>query len=116
VLINLKGASPLRADLGIARTRDGAPFLIVELDVPGISPQVRETAARFRLSAAEAEVLGLLARGHADRQIGRKLFVSLATVRSHVGQILGKLGVRSRVQAALLANGLKPDLSDTDAH
>ncbi|HKX12052.1 MAG TPA: hypothetical protein VJP40_02780, partial [bacterium] len=39
--IHRNGNTPIRADLSIARTRDGGPFLIVELDIPGVSPQVR---------------------------------------------------------------------------
>jgi DNA-binding CsgD family transcriptional regulator len=108
-------ALSIHADLRVIQTRNGAPFVVAELEVPGISPRVKKAAANYRLSAAETEVLHWLARGLADREIGKKLFVSHATIRSHVGQILAKLGVHSRVQAALLGNGLKPDETDDEA-
>jgi len=71
-----------------------------------------EVARRAQLTAAETEVLGLLSRGLSDRQIARRRFVSPATVHTHVGRILAKLEVRSRVQAALLARGLDIEHDD----
>jgi LuxR family transcriptional regulator, maltose regulon positive regulatory protein len=53
------------------------------------------------LSAREAEVHELLAQGLTNREIGRRLFISEATVKVHVGRILDKLGVRSRTEAAI---------------
>lgn len=55
------------------------------------------------LTEREMEVLLLLARGLTNEQMGERLFLSPATVKSHVTRILGKLGVRSRVQAVILA-------------
>jgi len=55
------------------------------------------------LTERETEVLKLLARGKANKQIARELFISEKTVRSHVHSILAKLNVRSRTQAALYA-------------
>jgi DNA-binding NarL/FixJ family response regulator len=48
------------------------------------------------------EVLGVLARGHTNREIAGKLCVSVETVRTHVARILHKTGVGTRTQAALL--------------
>jgi DNA-binding NarL/FixJ family response regulator len=48
-------------------------------------------------------VLGQLARGLSNREIGRLLRVSEKTVKTHVSSILGKLGVQDRTQAALYA-------------
>jgi ATP/maltotriose-dependent transcriptional regulator MalT len=53
------------------------------------------------LSAREAEVYDLLAQGRSNREIASALFISESTVKVHVRQILRKLGVRSRTQAAL---------------
>ena len=55
------------------------------------------------LTGREVEVLGLLARGLANRQIAGQLVISEATVRTHVGNILSKLHLASRTQAALYA-------------
>ena len=55
------------------------------------------------LTAREVEVLGLIARGLTNRQIADQLVISEATVRTHVGNILSKLHLATRTQAALYA-------------
>jgi DNA-binding CsgD family transcriptional regulator len=110
VTVSGQKAEPIQVELRLARTRTGAPFVIAELEVPNISPRLAEAALRFGLTPAETHVLDLLSQGLSNQQIGRRLFVSMATVRTHVGRILSKLGVNSRVQAALLAHGLKADV------
>ena len=67
---------------------------------------MREVRAPDRpepLTGRETEVLGLLARGRANKQISSELFIEEKTVKTHVSNILKKLGVRSRTQAALHA-------------
>ncbi|HKY63381.1 MAG TPA: LuxR C-terminal-related transcriptional regulator [bacterium] len=102
-------AESIRAELRLARTRSGEAFVLAELEIPDISPQLAEVAARYRLTATETQVLDLLAQGCSDQKIGRRLFVSLATVRTHVGRILSKLGVHSRVQAVLVSYGVRSE-------
>jgi len=66
---------------------------------------------RRRLTAREAEILGLLAHGHDPQRIAARLFLSYATVRNHVEHILSKLGVHSIQQAVawqLLQRGNEP--------
>jgi len=55
------------------------------------------------LSPREREVLSYLARGLCDRDIAQELFISVRTVQTHLSHIYAKLGVHSRIEAALIA-------------
>jgi DNA-binding CsgD family transcriptional regulator len=69
----------------------------------------RETARRHGLTSAEWRVLGVLAQGLSNPEIACRLHVSLETVRTHVKRVLAKLGLHSRLQAALWKNSLDQD-------
>lgn len=62
-------------------------------------------AARWhdRLTEREADVLRLMAKGHSNAEIAQELFVSPQTVKTHVGNVLGKLQARDRTQAVIFA-------------
>ena len=90
----------------LCRAIKGAAAGQVQLDPEAAARLMREMRAPERpeaLTARETEVLGLLARGQANKQIARELFVEEKTVKAHVSGILRKLGVSSRTQAALYA-------------
>lgn len=59
-----------------------------------------------QLTEREREILALLARGASNREISETLYIAGGTVKNHLSNILGKLGVRDRTQAALKAREL----------
>jgi NarL family two-component system response regulator LiaR len=65
--------------------------------------EVRAPESPEALTERETEVLRLLARGKANKEIGAALYIGEKTVKTHVSNILAKLGVQSRTQAALYA-------------
>jgi DNA-binding NarL/FixJ family response regulator len=89
----LRGAFLLNSDV---MTR-----LVQLLASEGAAP--RAGAPADQLTARELEVLRLLAEGLTNREIARRLRVSLGTVKVHVGHIIAKLGVVDRTQAAVRA-------------
>ena len=66
-------------------------------DPPGRRPGAADGAC------AEREVLRLIAEGRSNREIGAALFISAKTASVHVSNILAKLGVTSRTEAAAVA-------------
>ncbi|MGW0041557.1 response regulator [Rhodococcus sp. NPDC003348] len=63
----------------------------------------RISSPRVELSARETEIVGLVARGLSNRAIAKELFVTEATVKSHLVHVFSKLGVDSRTAAVAVA-------------
>jgi DNA-binding NarL/FixJ family response regulator len=68
-----------------------------------VAPIGREAARLELLTERERDVLRLMARGATNHEIAATLFVAEATVKTHVGSIFGKLGVRDRAAAIVFA-------------
>ena len=83
----------------------------VHRGLPALAPQIaarlmqgavnRPLAVKF--TQRERDVLKLVAEGLSNKEIAGRLFISEKTVKTHVSNVLGKLGVADRTQAALLA-------------
>lgn len=82
----------------------------VHLDAESAAYLTGEQAGLRSLTPRELEVLGLLGEGCSNQEIARKLAITERTARTHVSNLLGKLQLESRTQAALLAQqeGLHP--------
>ena len=100
------GAAPLRAALeGLAaRAR-----VALTADAPVPVPVSFAPADPFGLTPREREVLALVSTGRTNRQIADELFISESTAGLHVSNILGKLGVATRTEAAGVAVRLNLD-------
>jgi two-component system NarL family response regulator len=70
---------------------------------PEIAARLAERVTTIELTARERQVLGLVVKGKGNRDIGHELTVTEGTVKVHVNNILAKLGVASRTEAATLA-------------
>jgi NarL family two-component system response regulator LiaR len=101
----LKEAEPAEVAEAIVKVHRGEPILH-----PSVAERLmREVAAgtprahRTDLTTRELEVLRLIAAGRSNREIARELGVAEKTVKTHVSNVLSKLGVQDRTQAALYA-------------
>jgi DNA-binding CsgD family transcriptional regulator/tetratricopeptide (TPR) repeat protein len=85
-----------------AAQTDGTEPSALVLAVVGVA-DAADRQDTFGLSGREREVLSQIVRGRTNREIGERLFISQKTVGVHVGNILAKLGVSGRVEAATVA-------------
>ncbi|WP_323181704.1 AAA family ATPase [Streptomyces sp. NBC_01408] len=100
------GARRLREDLALLAQRARLPLAAADEPpappVPGTDP-----AEALGLTSRERDVLRLVAAGNTNRQIAGELFISPKTASVHVSNILAKLGVSGRGEAAALAHRLR---------
>jgi DNA-binding CsgD family transcriptional regulator len=71
-----------------------------ELRATGARPRRRSLTGRDALTAAERRVAALAAAGHSNRQIAQELFITIATVETHLRRVYRKLGVDGRAGLA----------------
>lgn len=111
----LKDVSSEKLVEAIRATAQGESFLQPSIAAKVVAefsrmsdPVEKQTAQTLLepLSARELEILALLAGGASNKEIGAQLFIAEGTVKNHVTNILGKLSVRDRTQAALKARDL----------
>ena len=102
------GAQPLSDDITLLARRGR-----ITLDQPGDAADAWAGQAqisepdRMGLTVRELDVLRLVAAGRSNREIADELFISVKTASVHVSNILGKLGVTSRGEAAAAAHRLR---------
>jgi DNA-binding CsgD family transcriptional regulator/tetratricopeptide (TPR) repeat protein len=101
------GARPLEGEIQALGRRARLDLAPPAAAVPAAGAPT--PAAQLGLTPREAEVLALLAAGRSNRQIAQALFISPKTVSVHVSNILAKLGVAGRVEAAAIAHRLGLD-------
>lgn len=70
---------------------------------PAVAQRLAERMGGPDLTTRELEVLKLIVSGQSNKEIGRNLFISEATVKTHINSLLSKLGVSDRTQAATTA-------------
>jgi DNA-binding NarL/FixJ family response regulator len=94
----LKDVQPQELVAAIRTIHEGGALLH-----PKVASRLLEEMTTDPLTPREREVLGLIGRGMANKVIARELNLSEKTVKAHVSNILAKLGVTDRTQAALYA-------------
>ncbi|WP_147432005.1 helix-turn-helix transcriptional regulator [Motilibacter peucedani] len=103
---SLERCVELATTLGYAPLLDRARALAGALRVREQLPAARAAAGGPHLTEREREVLALVAQGRSNRDIGAELFISVKTVSVHVSNLLSKLQVSSRGEAAAAAHRL----------
>jgi DNA-binding NarL/FixJ family response regulator len=112
----LKTGDPKELIAGVRAVATGAAYLsplVTRRVLDGLPTTRRAGSAHVQVAALtdrEREVLGLIGAGLSNAEIGRRLHVVEGTVKIYVSTILGRLGARNRVQAAIVAHaaGLIP--------
>ena len=100
----LRAAAQAADQLGAGLIRGWVDDLARRAGIRQLGGDTNERTGNAGLTARELEVLRLVAAGRSNREIGAALFISAKTASVHVSNILAKLGVASRVEAAAVAH------------
>jgi NarL family two-component system response regulator LiaR len=99
----LKNVSGIDLAQAIRAAHAGRPTLAPEAAQALINISTKPATPGHDLTTRERDVLALLVKGLSNTEIAGRLIISQATVKGHVSNILGKLGVTSRTEAVALA-------------
>jgi DNA-binding CsgD family transcriptional regulator len=99
------GANPLLRELELLAQRARLDLATPDAGSPDRKQSLEDILG---LTAREAEVLSLVARGYTSREIAAALVISVRTAGVHVSHILRKLGAPNRLEAAAIAHRLAP--------
>jgi len=109
----LKDDAPEAMIDAVRKAARGEPLLapsvlarVVDRAVRAHAADTAEPAPPTGLTPREREVLALIGAGHSNTEIGKALHMGVTTVKSHVAAITEKLGLRNRIQAAVVAHRL----------
>ena len=105
-LVELAGDAPLDAGVTIdfeASRQLGEPMIVIRM-----GPDHHPSDILAVLSRRESQIASLIADGLSNKQIARRLFISLATVKDHVHRILAKTGLSNRASVAAAVSGHVP--------
>ena len=108
----LKDATPIEIQQAIRNVFLGQSTLDPNVATRVLAEMGRERKPDSQPTERESEILKLIAQGHSNEEIGQQLFISERTVRTHVSNILAKLHLTNRTQAALYA--LKKGIASLD--
>jgi DNA-binding NarL/FixJ family response regulator len=101
------GCGPLTVAIRQLATFAGVEVAEVPSDIPEQATSASERGSVPPLTDRERQVLALVAQGYTNRRIARSLFITEKTASVHVSNILAKLGVTNRVEAAATARSLQ---------
>ncbi|TXS57898.1 helix-turn-helix transcriptional regulator [Streptomyces sp. t39] len=101
------GARPLTEDLALLARRARIALTDAEAPAEAAAPAPEADTSALGLTPREQDVLRLVAAGHSNRRIAEELYISPKTASVHVSNILAKLGVSGRGEAAAMAHRLR---------